>query len=112
MEITDIKVFLANAQDEDRLRAYVTIVLDACFVVRDIKVIAGGEGLFVAMPAKRRKDGTYRDIAHPLNAPTRAWLEEAVLAEYDRELERGGRSAVAAQRPPGSGGGDGNGSNG
>jgi stage V sporulation protein G len=81
MEITDIKVFPV---DEDKLRAYVTITLDACFVVRDLKVIQGTAGLFVAMPAKKRKDGTYKDIAHPLNAETREKMERAVLAAYER----------------------------
>ena len=58
MEITEVRVFPVN---EERLKAYVTITLDACFVVRDLKVINGNTGLFVAMPAKRRKDGTFKD---------------------------------------------------
>ncbi len=86
MEITDVKVFPV---EEDKLKAYVTITLDNCFVVRDLKVIQGSQGLFIAMPAKRRKDGTYKDIAHPLNAGTRDWMEKAILAEYDRTLKRG-----------------------
>ncbi len=90
MEITDIKIFPV---DEDKLKAYVTITFDRCFVVRDVKVIHGTEGLFVAMPAKRRKDGSFNDIAHPLNAGTRAWLEQAVLGEYDRELKRLGKAS-------------------
>jgi stage V sporulation protein G len=81
MEITDVKVFPV---DEDKLRAYVTITLDNCFVVRDLKVINGTTGLFVAMPAKKRKDGTYKDIAHPLNSEMRDRMEKAVLAEYQR----------------------------
>jgi len=85
MEITDIKVFPVQ---EEKLRAYVTITLDHCFVVRDLKVIHGSTGLFIAMPAKRRKDGTFKDIAHPLNAETRAWMEREVLEEYDREVKR------------------------
>ncbi|MHB1846520.1 MAG: septation regulator SpoVG [Deltaproteobacteria bacterium] len=97
MEITDIKVFPV---EEEKLKAYVTITFDQCFVVRDLKVIAGTEGLFIAMPAKRRKDGSFKDIAHPLNGETRLWLEEAVLAEYDREMKRLGRAnVVAAARP-------------
>jgi len=79
MQITDVKVFIVN---EDKLRAYVTITLDACFVVRDLKVIQGTAGLFVAMPAKKRKDGTYKDIAHPLNGDMRDALEKRVLEEY------------------------------
>ena len=54
MEITDVRVFPV---DEDKLKAYVTITLDNCFVIRDLKVIHGNTGLFIAMPAKRRKDG-------------------------------------------------------
>jgi stage V sporulation protein G len=83
MDITDIKVFPV---DEDKLKAYVTITFDQCFVVRDLKVIQGPTGLFIAMPAKRRKDGTFKDLAHPLNAETRAWLERQVLEEYRREV--------------------------
>jgi len=57
--------------------------------VRDLKVIHGTTGLFIAMPAKRRKDGTFKDIAHPLNSETRERMERAILAEYDREMKRG-----------------------
>ncbi len=81
MQITDIKVFPV---DEDKLRAYVTITLDNCFVVRDLKVIQGNGGLFVAMPAKKRKDGSYKDIAHPLNAQTREMMERLVLTAYEQ----------------------------
>ena len=81
MDITDVKIFPV---EEDRLRAYVTITLDQCFVVRDLKVISGASGLFVAMPAKKRKDGTYKDIAHPLNADMRERLEQRVLVEYQK----------------------------
>jgi stage V sporulation protein G len=80
MDLTEIKVFLVN---EDKLKAYVTIVLNSCFVVRDLKVISGVDGLFVAMPAKKRKDGVYKDVAHPLNADTRRKMEEKILAAYD-----------------------------
>jgi stage V sporulation protein G len=83
MDITDIKVFPV---DEDRLKAYVTITFDECFVVRDLKVIQGPAGLFIAMPAKRRKDGTFKDLAHPLNAETRAWIERQVLDKYHHEV--------------------------
>src|SRR5258706_15915523 len=83
MDITDVKVFPV---DEEKLRAYVTITLDGCFVVRDLKVIHGNTGLFVAMPAKKRKDGTYKDIAHPLNADMREKMERIVLAEYEKTV--------------------------
>lgn len=83
MEITEVRVFPVN---EDKLKAYVTITLDNCFVVRDLKVIHGNTGLFIAMPAKRRKDGTFKDIAHPLNSETRDKMEALILREYEREL--------------------------
>jgi stage V sporulation protein G len=86
MEITDVKVFPV---DEEKLKAYVTITLDHCFVIRDLKVIHGSNGLFIAMPAKRRKDGTYKDIAHPLNADTRDRMERVILNEYDKARTKG-----------------------
>lgn len=84
MEITDIKVHPVN---EEKLKAYVTIVIEGCFVVRDIKVIAGTEGLFVAMPSKRRKDGQFKDIVHPLNKETREKIEELIFAEYKAQIK-------------------------
>ena len=86
MEITEIRVFPV---DEEKLRAYVTVTLDHCFVVRDLKVIHGTTGLFVAMPAKRRKDGSFKDIAHPLNSETREQMERLILAAYEREVRKG-----------------------
>jgi stage V sporulation protein G len=85
MEVTEVRVFPVN---EEKLKAYVTITFDDCFVVRDLKVINGNNGLFVAMPSKKRKDGTFKDTAHPLNNETRKMIEEKVLAEYEREIQR------------------------
>jgi len=90
MKITEIRVFPV---DEEKLKAYITIVLDDCFVVRDLKVIQGNAGLFVAMPNKRRKDGQYRDIAHPLNQDTRTDMEEEILKAYLAEINAGGGSS-------------------
>lgn len=87
MEITEIKVFPVN---EEKLKAYVTIILDNCFVVRDLKIINGNTGLFVAMPSKKRKDGAFKDIAHPLNSETRDMMEKQILDAYQAELKRGG----------------------
>ena len=64
MEITEIKIF---AVDEKRVKAYSSVVFDECFIVRDLKVIQGDSKLFVAMPSKKMKDGSYRDTVHPLN---------------------------------------------
>lgn len=87
MEVTEVRVFPV---DEEKLRAYVTITFDRCFVVRDLKIINGTSGLFVSMPSKKRKDGTYRDIAHPINNETRRMIEEKILAEYQKTVGQGG----------------------
>ncbi len=85
MEVTEVRIFSVQ---EDRLKAYVTITFDHCFVVRDLKVIHGNNGLFVAMPSKKRKDGTYRDTAHPLDNQTREMIESKVLEEYKKEVQK------------------------
>ncbi|MFH1652430.1 MAG: septation regulator SpoVG [Pseudomonadota bacterium] len=79
MEITEVKVFPVS---EEKLKAYATITLDKCFVIRDLRVIEGKKGLFIAMPSKRLKDGSYRDIAHPLDSDTRQEIEDRVIATY------------------------------
>jgi stage V sporulation protein G len=79
MNITEVKVFLS---EEDKLKAYVTVIFSDCFVVRDLKIIQSDGGLFVAMPSKKRKDGTFKDIAHPLNQETRQKIEKRVLDSY------------------------------
>ncbi|MHB1660683.1 MAG: septation regulator SpoVG [bacterium] len=83
MQVTEVNVFPVN---EEKLKAYVTITFDNCFVVRDLKIINGKDGLFVAMPSKKRKDGTFKDTAHPLNNETRDMIETAVLAAYETVL--------------------------
>ena len=83
MKITEHKVRLWNDQ---RLQALVTVVFEACFVVRNIKVIEGRDGkLFVAMPSRRLPDGKYVDIAHPINREFRAYLEQTILDAYEDE---------------------------
>jgi stage V sporulation protein G len=92
MKITEIQIFPVN---EDKLKAYVTITLDDCFVIRDLKIIQGHTGTFVAMPAKKRKDGTFRDIAHPLNQETRQEIEDQILKAYAEELAKNPESKAS-----------------
>jgi stage V sporulation protein G len=89
MKITEVKVFPVN---EERLKAYVTLTIDDCFVVRDLKIIKGNEGLFVAMPSKKRKDGQFKDIAHPLNQETRSMIEQAIFDEYEKTVQTMGNA--------------------
>ena len=85
MEITQVKVFPV---EEEKLKAYVSIVLDECFLVSDLKVIHGPNGLFISMPSKRKKNGEFKDIAHPLNRETRESMEKRILEEYRRVREQ------------------------
>jgi len=79
MEVTDVRVFPV---EEEKLKAFVSVIFDDCFVVSDIKIINGNNGLFISMPSKKRKNGTFRDIAHPLNNETRKMIEDRILARY------------------------------
>src|SRR6188474_1269470 len=95
MEITEVKVFPIQ---EEKLRAFVSIVLDRCFMVNDIKVIQGRDGLFISMPSRRKKNGDFKDIAHPLNNETRRMIEERILTEYEGVVgERVARRAHRAE---------------
>lgn len=87
MKITEVKVY--PAKDNGRLKAYATIVFDNDFIVRDLKVIEGNKGLFVSMPSRRRKDGSFRDIVHPLNSETRSMIEQSIIQEYERAAQHG-----------------------
>jgi stage V sporulation protein G len=89
MEITEVKVFPIQ---EEKLKAFVSIVFDHCFMVNDIKIIQGRDGLFISMPSRKKKNGEFKDVAHPLNNETRRTIEEKVLAEYDRALEERGEA--------------------
>ena len=90
MNITEIRVSLV---DDPKLKAFVTITIGGDFVVQGLKIIEGKSGTFVAMPARKRADGEWQDIAHPINNQARAALEDAVLSAYRNELDnRSGES--------------------
>ena len=82
MKITEVKVY--PAKDDGRLKAYATIVFDNSFIIRDLKVIEGDKGYFVSMPSRKRKDGSFRDIVHPLNSETRRMIEDEIIKEYKK----------------------------
>ncbi|MEM1206715.1 MAG: septation regulator SpoVG [Acidobacteriota bacterium] len=84
MDITQVKVFPVQ---EEKLKAFVSVVFDHCFMVNDIKVIQGKDGLFLSMPSRRKKNGEFKDVAHPLNNETRKLLEERVLSEYRQVVD-------------------------
>ena len=85
MKISDIRIRLAK-KDESKLKAVASITIEDCFVVHDIKVIEGNEGIFISMPSRKTPDGEYKDIVHPINTPTREMIRDAVLEEYKKAL--------------------------
>ena len=87
MNITDVRV--RKVDKEGKMKAVVSVTIDDEFVVHDIKVIEGENGLFIAMPSRRSADGQYRDIAHPINSVTRASMQDLILERYERAIEEG-----------------------
>lgn len=80
MRITDVRV--RKITKEGKMRAIVSITIDEEFVIHDIKVIEGDNGLFIAMPSRRAGDGEYRDIAHPINSNTREMIQNLIIEKY------------------------------
>ena len=85
MEITEVRITLTN---EEKLKAFANITFDSSFVVRGLKVISGAQGYFVSMPSRRRKDGTFQDLAHPVTNELRKKIEETVLDAFETEVNR------------------------
>ena len=81
MTITDVRIRKIAA--EGKMKAIVSVTFDNEFVVHDIKVIEGQNGLFIAMPSRKTPDGEFKDIAHPINTETREKIQNAILAAYE-----------------------------
>lgn len=81
MQITELRI--RKVTGEGKLRAYVTITFDNCFVVHNVKIIEGKDGLFVAMPSKKTANGEYKDVAHPISPEFRAEIQSKILDEYN-----------------------------
>lgn len=94
MEITEVRITL---RDEPKLKAFANITFDDCFVIRGLKIIEGVNGFFISMPSRKGKDGTYRDIAHPINNETREKIETVILEEYKNELSKLGKPTESIQ---------------
>jgi stage V sporulation protein G len=81
MDITDIRV--RKVAGEGKLKAYVTVTFDDCFVVHNVKIIEGKSGVFFAMPSRKTRAGEYKDVAHPIHPEFRAALQKQILEKYD-----------------------------
>ncbi|MBT3455723.1 septation regulator SpoVG [bacterium] len=97
MKITEVKVY--PAKNGGRLKAFATIVFDNSFIIRDLKIIEGNKGYFVSMPSRRRKDGSFRDIVHPLNSEMRQEIEETVVGAFNEQIEEGGDIEAVDEAP-------------
>ncbi|MFP4643392.1 MAG: septation regulator SpoVG [Spirochaetales bacterium] len=93
MQITDIRI--RNVAAEGKLRAYVTVTFDDCFVVHNVKVIEGKTGIFIAMPSRKTKAGEYKDVAHPIHSDFRNDLQRQILDAYYASEGQGADSAQA-----------------
>lgn len=80
MQISEIRIRKVAA--EGKLKAYVTVTFDSCFVVHNVKIIEGKTGLFIAMPSRKTSAGDYKDVAHPISPEFRTELQDKILAEY------------------------------
>lgn len=82
MEITDIRI--KEVTTGGKLKAYVTVTFDDCFVVHNLKIITGQSGMFIAMPSRRTKSGEYKDVAHPINSSFRQIMQKEIIEEFDK----------------------------
>jgi stage V sporulation protein G len=87
VDITEVRITL---RDEEKLKAFASITFDDCFVVRGLKIINGSQGCFVSMPSRKRADGTYQDLAHPINNDMRKKIEDRVLDAFEQALNSAG----------------------
>ncbi len=85
MQITDVRV--RKLSDEGKMRGIVSVTFDNAFVVHDIKIIEGQNGLFIAMPSRKVSEGEFRDIAHPINADMRFELQDQIIKAYEEAKE-------------------------
>lgn len=92
MQVSEVRI--RKVEGEGKLKAYVTVTFDNCFVVHNVKIIEGKTGLFIAMPSRKTANGEYKDVAHPISPEFRTSLQDFILAEYNAgHIESGTVSA-------------------
>jgi len=82
LNITEVRI--TKIEGDEKLRAFAALILDDCFLVGDLRVVEGEDGYFVSMPSKRKRDGSFKDIAYPLQPETRELIEKQVLLAYEK----------------------------
>jgi stage V sporulation protein G len=101
MQVTDVRIRKVAA--EGKMKAIVSVTFDDEFVVHDIKIIEGQNGLFIAMPSRKMGEGDFRDIAHPINSTTRNKIQDAIFVKYEQmnEEEEAAAEALGEKELPG-----------
>ncbi len=95
MNITEVRIFPKN---EEKLKAYAAVTFDDVFVVHNLRIVKGEKGLMVCMPSRKKNDGTFKDIAHPITNEFRHQLEEIVLKAYEEKLKEAPSQYTAVQQ--------------
>ena len=86
MQITSVNVKKYD-KEESKMKGIASVLIDECFVIRDIRIIEGNDGLFIAFPSRKNNEGLYVDVAHPINSETRKLFEDAIFEEFNKEEE-------------------------
>lgn len=86
MKITSVNVRVSDNTDS-KMKGIASVIVDDCFAIHDIRIIDGENGLFTAMPSRKTNSGEYRDVAHPITSECRQMFNEAILNEYNKQLE-------------------------
>ena len=85
MKITSVNVHVKEAEN-NKMKGIASVLIDDCFAIHDLRIISGENGLFIAMPSRKTATGGYRDIAHPISSECRKMFEDAILEEYNKEI--------------------------
>lgn len=85
MEVTEINIKLNN---KGRVKAFVTVTFDNSFAVRNIRIVEGKDSLILSMPSRKKPDGKFQDLAHPINTEFRKYLEEKIFKAYEEEVKK------------------------
>jgi len=96
MNITEVRVFPKN---EEKLKAYAAVTFDNCFVVHNLRIVQGDKGLMVCMPSRKKNDGSFKDIAHPITNGFRAEIEARVLKAYEAKLKETAEQEAGHEQP-------------
>lgn len=94
MKITEIRIQLMG---EERLKAFASVTFDDSFVVRNMKIVQGGKGVFLCMPSRKLPDGSHKDMVHPINQDFRKYLEENIIKAYQEELAKKPSSGISSE---------------